>query len=67
MKRAYQKPQIKIITFHTEQLMYSTSIIQGGDDDGTLPIDAKPYIPEWDGIVQESTWEVYENLWEILE
>ena len=47
--------------------MYYTSIIQGGDDDGTLPIDAKPYIPEWDGIVQENTWEVYENLWQILE
>ena len=51
MRKTYKSPIIEIISMKTEGILYTASPEQGGDDSGTLPIEAKPVVIDRKSVV----------------
>ena len=56
MKQKYIKPETKTVILLSPPLMYATSVRQGGDDGGDLPIESKQFGGKT-GFGPKSPWE----------
>lgn len=66
MNKTYNRPFTEIVNLRTEGVLYTTSIPYGGEDDGTLPIDAKQQAmmdEEWEEEETDLAFPRY-NAWE---